>query len=520
MLQEYDVSPNELVDFANGRKVKATTHIGSPTALQRQGPKPPPLPLLKPNATSSISLTLVATPKTISSTSAKENHTRKSTPKISDAIPSPSISLTTSTPKITSSKPSVAIPSTSYHLEELRSEVESDSSGNEDEEFIGSESSDDDSDEFVCQEDVFLDAASDDEADFEANVDPNVVDENLITKEGEYDIEDAFDVRVQNDDYESISGSDDNKVQRYPEFNPLVDFRNKICLKPGLRFGSNEVFREALRQYALENGFDYYYLHNDKSKVSAYCKNRCGCGLKHGRKKCVCKERLCGFKAVARKMGLDGSFQLKQLNPDHSCGWQDRNTKLSSSWVAKKYLEHYRDDPQWRIKAFIMTVKREHSVHITYHQAWRARVRAVLMTLGFAPEQYAKVWDYASILIKYNPGSSVYVRPAESIERPLKFERFYVCLKACKDGFLNGCRPLVGLDGSHLKGAYSGQVFSAVAMNGNENIFPVAYAVVEQENKVTWCWFIQLLLNDIGSTKALTFMSDRCKVCKSSSVFF
>ena len=141
-------------------------------------------------------------------------------------------------------------------------------------------------------------------------------------------------------------------------------------------------------------------------------------------------------------------------------------------------------------------------------------MKALIMTRGFAPEQYAKVWDYAATVLKWNQGSSAYVKPETmtigSPERPLRFQRFYVCLKACKEGFKKGCRPIIGLDGCHLKGVYTGQVLTAVGKDGNENIFPIAYAVVESETKETWCWFLEILIQDIGS-QALTFMSDRQK---------
>ena len=78
------------------------------------------------------------------------------------------------------------------------------------------------------------------------------------------------------------------------------------------------------------------------------------------------------------------------------------------------------------------------------------------------------------------------------------FKRMYVCLYACKRGFLAGCRPLIGIDGCHLKGTTRGQLLVAIGKDGNDNIFPIAYAIVEIENKSSWTWFLQCLLDDIG----------------------
>ena len=43
--------------------------------------------------------------------------------------------------------------------------------------------------------------------------------------------------------------------------------------------------------------------------------------------------------------------------------------------------------------------------------------------------------------------------------------------------------PLVGLNGCHLKGKFSGHILSATIRDGNDNIFLVALGVVKQENK-------------------------------------
>ena len=79
---------------------------------------------------------------------------------------------------------------------------------------------------------------------------------------------------------------------------------------------------------------------------------------------------------------------------------------------------------------------------------------------------------------------------------------------------MGGCRPIIGLDGCHLKERFGGQILSAIARDANDNIFPVAFAVVEQENKDSWVWFLQQFLDDIGNPKQLNlvFITDRQNV--------
>jgi len=77
------------------------------------------------------------------------------------------------------------------------------------------------------------------------------------------------------------------------------------------------------------------------------------------------------------------------------------------------------------------------------------------------------------------------------------FQRFYSCLKACKDSSVF-CKPIIGLDDCFLKGKYGGELLSAVGRNANDQLLPLAYAVVEVENKETWTWVLELLIGDLG----------------------
>lgn len=64
------------------------------------------------------------------------------------------------------------------------------------------------------------------------------------------------------------------------------------------------------------------------------------------------------------------------------------------------------------------------------------------------------------------------------------FKRLYVGFEALKQGLLAGCRRVISLDGCFLMTPLAGQLFSAVGWDGNNQIFPIAGAVVEGENEL------------------------------------
>jgi hypothetical protein len=52
---------------------------------------------------------------------------------------------------------------------------------------------------------------------------------------------------------------------------------------------------------------------------------------------------------------------------------------------------------------------------------------------------------------------------------------------------------VIFLDGCHIKTRYRGQILTAVGIDPNDCIFPVAFVVVEVEDTKTWRWFLQTL---------------------------
>lgn len=62
-----------------------------------------------------------------------------------------------------------------------------------------------------------------------------------------------------------------------------------------------------------------------------------------------------------------------------------------------------------------------------------------------------------------------------------------------------------------FKGPFKGQLMSAVGKDANDNIYPIVMAVVEAETKDLWCWFLEMLIAELGprSTTWWTFTSDR-----------
>ncbi|KAL0459168.1 UNVERIFIED_CONTAM: hypothetical protein Slati_0544000 [Sesamum latifolium] len=126
-------------------------------------------------------------------------------------------------------------------------------------------------------------------------------------------------------------------------------------------------------------------------------------------------------------------------------------------------------------------------------------------------------WKMHAIKIKAeiratNPGSTVIIGTDQQM-REERFNRFYVCFGALKRGFKAGCRSIIGWDGCHLKGPHGGILLTAIGVDPNNNLFPIAYAVVNKECRETCEWFLIVLKHDLNVVRDYesTFMSDKQK---------
>ncbi|XP_074314847.1 uncharacterized protein LOC141651017 [Silene latifolia] len=62
-----------------------------------------------------------------------------------------------------------------------------------------------------------------------------------------------------------------------------------------------------------------------------------------------------------------------------------------------------------------------------------------------------------------------------------------------QQGFINGCRPFIEVDGTHMKGKFGVTILIACALDGDNEIFRLAYAVVDKETSDTWEFFFYQL---------------------------
>ncbi|KAF6176946.1 hypothetical protein GIB67_027746 [Kingdonia uniflora] len=87
-----------------------------------------------------------------------------------------------------------------------------------------------------------------------------------------------------------------------------------------------------------------------------------------------------------------------------------------------------------------------------------------------------------------------------------------VAFKASLNGFVKGCRPILGLDGYFLKGKYGGVCLSVLSLDSNNGLFQIGVYMCRTECKESWLDFLAKIEPYLSAHQGkLTFISDRQK---------
>ncbi|CAN6715927.1 unnamed protein product [Malus baccata var. baccata] len=98
------------------------------------------------------------------------------------------------------------------------------------------------------------------------------------------------------------------------------------------------------------------------------------------------------------------------------------NKSITFPLLTNLYLDRIKLNPTWLVDSFLATMK-----------AYRTLDRVLKIIERKHAEQYTKLWDFAEEVRMTKPGSTVKLKLDEQ-----RFQRIYVCLGACKEGFKAG----------------------------------------------------------------------------------
>ncbi|WVZ49602.1 hypothetical protein U9M48_000944 [Paspalum notatum var. saurae] len=301
------------------------------------------------------------------------------------------------------------------------------------------------------------------------------------------------------EDSEHDFSDDEEHQDPVPPHEPVqVHNDNDPPMTVGTIYANMNVFRIALASHSIKHEFEYDIETSEPGRFRAYCR---------------AKSEGCKWRIRASKMQDDVSIQVK-VNPHiHECASARRKGKFKQAtkfWVAEKIKDWLMDDDEIGPKELQRRIKDEHKVTISYKRVYYGKELALNQLHGDWCESFNNLYRFKAAVEEASPGSFVVI-DHEVINEKTRFKRVFFALKACVDGFLNGCRPYLVIDSTFLTGKFRGQLAVACAVDGHNWLFPVAFGVFDLETIDNWSWFMERLKDAIGTPPGLAICTNAGK---------
>ncbi|KAK9083359.1 hypothetical protein Scep_029830 [Stephania cephalantha] len=325
-----------------------------------------------------------------------------------------------------------------------------------------------------------------------------------LTVSGSHELDQNLELAVDHDHEMSVEVTGDIAIQQshMGVISPVLQNR-AIVLSPshqlsvGQEFADVKSCRRALRDAAIACHFEIQTVKSDKTRFTAKCASEG-----------------CPWRVHAAKLPGVPTFTVRTINEAHTCGGITHlgHQQASVQWVANSVEQRLRENPNYKPKEILEEIHRAHGITLSYKQAWRGKERVMAAVRGSFEEGYRILPQYCEQIKRTNPGSiaSVYGNPGDNC-----FQRLFVSFQASIYGFVNACRPLLGLDRTLLKSKYLGTLLFATGFDGDGALFPLAFGVIDEENDDNWMWFLSelhnLLETNTENMPRLTILSDRQK---------
>ncbi|KAL6194304.1 hypothetical protein ACLB2K_035388 [Fragaria x ananassa] len=245
------------------------------------------------------------------------------------------------------------------------------------------------------------------------------------------------------------------KMKLYPYIR-FVGIRNP-SFRLKLLFPNVEQLREVVRECAIRNQISMWFEKNTKKKMQVRCQWSCPFYM---------------YASNVKKLG-PYNMVVKTLIPYHLCSLMETSHFLTYRRVAQEVKDKLLVDEDLSRKGIHKHIEDTYNMDVPMQTVTRGKRAARKMIEAHHIEQYNKLAAYRKELLRSNHGSTVEIM-TEMDEPVRSFKRMYICF--------------------------------------NE-IFPIAYAVVERESEETWTWFLEFLQQDVKIERDnnYVFMTDKQK---------
>ncbi|XP_071727069.1 uncharacterized protein [Rutidosis leptorrhynchoides] len=219
----------------------------------------------------------------------------------------------------------------------------------------------------------------------------------------------------------------------------MTIYETSDLVKLNQTFENKAEFLMALRTKCVTEGFQTKPKYSDQGRYTANCISP-----------------NCAWHITARCIKDSNNFQVRDLNDLHTCSNTQilPNNKHANKKVLGNILKEVmkQEGRVYRPDDTRNDMSARFKISLSYHQAWKAKCYAIEMLRGSMEESFRILPLYLYNLKLCNPGSVTNIRT----DKENRFVMSYMSIGAAIRSFVHYGRPVIIVDGAHLKGGYLG----------------------------------------------------------------
>ncbi|CAI5954296.1 unnamed protein product [Closterium sp. NIES-65] len=291
-------------------------------------------------------------------------------------------------------------------------------------------------------------------------------------------------------------------IEIEPEEGPTIN--DNAAIQEDNWYSSRDHCLFALLDDAVVHKYGFYMKSTRRASALALCKSQ-KLGL----------DPPCPWRCSYARLERNGPWRIVELSDpaEHTCDrvyrtrwWPGMGRKRKYLW--RKFGNFVRAAPFNAPWDYARQITACSGPKLTYNNASRLKVGITAQRFGDWCESFRYIPAVQERIRQIDSGATV-----ELLTYNHEFLRFFMAPSATREA-LKTCRPVIALDGTFLNRAQKATLLYANAMDGNQQIIPIAWALVDSETKDTWTWFCRLFDKHCSDWKGrddAAIISDRDK---------
>ncbi|XP_050207674.2 uncharacterized protein LOC126657091 [Mercurialis annua] len=221
----------------------------------------------------------------------------------------------------------------------------------------------------------------------------------------------------------------------------------------------------------------------------------------------------CNWRLRASLLKGETDWMITRYNGPHQCSGQSINQdhrNLRARQIAEHIDTQLHLQRDIRIKTLQEGIFQKLRVRPGYKKTWYAKEKAIANKFGQWDDSFKEICNFMTNVTVANPRTVWHATgtPIENNPQFRTFKHMFWTYEPVVKGF-QYCKPVVYIDDTHTYGKYEMTLLIASAIEGNNHIMPIAFAIVKSETAASWRYFMRMLKRYVLGERKVCIISDR-----------